>query len=121
LTYPWDGKLSVVERHSLNLNQDIMIAKLGKRDTLLQLQSIEAVGVNFSNRPSSGGGRSSHCDFLECNVIEKRIGRIKMICLFVSLEEDKTFRDDQAVLFIQSVLGKYRSIVYIESDGMIRQ
>jgi hypothetical protein len=93
-----------------------MVAKLGKRGTLLQLQSIEAVGVNFANRPSSGGGRSSHCDLLECNVIEKRIGRIKMICLFVSLEEGKTsettrlsylynlFLENTGVLYILSLM-----------------
>jgi hypothetical protein len=50
-----------------------MVAKVGKWDALLQLQSIEAVGVDFVERPSSGGGGSSHCVLMKCRFIVKRV------------------------------------------------
>lgn len=51
--YSWDSQISVVQRDSLNLNQDITLAELGKRYIFLQNNPVEAVVVDAADRPRS--------------------------------------------------------------------
>lgn len=62
LTYLGDGQISEVERHGFDLNQDIVIAKLGERNVLLQNKAIEAVFFYPGDRPCSSSSWESHCD-----------------------------------------------------------